>query len=81
MIYSINNKVKNDSMRKKAFLFIAFLLAIAQGAWAQTEVKTETELRAVIDVTGSNKSVKMTADIQLGSHLANHVQKRCEETL
>ena len=34
MIYSINNKVKNDSMRKKAFLFIAFLLAIAQGAWA-----------------------------------------------
>ncbi len=57
-------------MKKKLFLLtVALLCAVAQGAWAQTEVKTETELRAVIDVTGSNKSVKMTADIQLGSHL------------
>ncbi|MBP3757168.1 MAG: hypothetical protein J6I61_07805, partial [Prevotella sp.] len=56
---------------KKNFLLltVALLCAVVQGAWAQTEVKSETELRAVIDATGSYKSVKMTADIQLGSHL------------
>ena len=57
-------------MAKKLFLLtVALLCAVVQGAWAQTEVKSETELRAVIDATGSYKSVKMTADIQLGSHL------------
>ena len=57
-------------MTKKLFLLtVALLCAVVQGAWAQTEVKSETELRAVIDATGSYKSVKMTADIQLGSHL------------
>ena len=56
---------------KKNFLLltIALLCAVVQGVWAQTEVSTETELRAVIDATGSYKSVKMTADIQLGSRL------------
>jgi len=56
-------------MRQKFFLLIALLYAAAQGTLAQTEVKTETELRAVIDATGSNKSVKMTADITLSSRL------------
>ena len=56
-------------MRQKFFLLIALLYAAAQGTLAQTEVKTETELRAEIDATGSYKSVKMTADIQLGSRL------------
>ena len=56
---------------KKNFLLltVALLCAVVQGAWAQSEVKSETELRAVIDATGSNKSVKMTADITLSSRL------------
>ena len=57
-------------MKKKLFLLtIVLLCAVAQGAWAQTEVGTEEALRAVINENGSNKSVKMTADIQFGSHL------------
>ena len=56
---------------KKNFLLLTIVLlcAVAQGAWAQTEVKTEEALRAVIDATGSYKSVKMTADIPLSSRL------------
>ena len=57
-------------MKKKLLLLtIALLCAVVQGAWAQTEVGTEEALRAVINENGSNKSVKMTADIQLGSRL------------
>ena len=57
-------------MKKKLFLLtVALLCAVVQGAWAQTEVSTEEALRTVINENGSNKSVKMTADIQLGSRL------------
>ena len=56
-------------MRQKIFLLIALLCAVVQGAWAQTEVGTEEALREAIGSTGSNKSVKMTADIPLSSRL------------
>ena len=57
-------------MKKKLFLLtIALLCAVVQGAWAQTEVGTEEALREAIGSTGSNKSVKMTADIPLSSRL------------
>ena len=61
-------------MTKKLFLLtIALLCAMVQGAWAQTEVKTETELTEAIKWGGVNgygpKSVKLTADISLSSRL------------
>ena len=61
-------------MTKKTFMMFALLCLTlwglgGMGAWAQTEVGTEEALRAVINENGSNKSVKMTADIQLGSRL------------
>jgi hypothetical protein len=37
---------------KKSFLFlVAFLLAMAQGAWAQTEVSTESALNDALETT------------------------------
>ena len=48
---------------------LALLLAVVQGAWAQTDVSTEQALKEAIDGDGSNKSVKMTADIWLSSRL------------
>ena len=56
-------------MKKTFLMTLALLCAVAQGAWAQTEVGTEAALTEVINGDGSNKAVKMTADIQLGSHL------------
>ncbi|KWW33462.1 MAG: S-layer protein [bacterium F083] len=56
-------------MKKTFLMTLALLCAVAQGAWAQTEVGTEAALTEVINGDGSYKSVKMTADIQLGSHL------------
>jgi len=61
-------------MTKKTFMMFALLCLTlwglgGMGAWAQMEVGTEEALRAVINENGSNKSVKMTADIQLGSRL------------
>ena len=57
---------------KKTFMrltVLALLLAVVQGAWAQTDVSTEQALKEAIDGDGSNKSVKMTADIWLSSRL------------
>ena len=56
-------------MKKTFLMTLALLCAVAQGAWAQTEVGTEAALTEVINGDGSNKAVKMTADITLGSHL------------
>ena len=56
-------------MKKTFLMTLALLCAVAQGAWAQTEVGTEAALTEVINGDGSNKAVKMTADITLGSRL------------
>ena len=56
-------------MKKTFLMTLALLCAVAQGAWAQTEVGTEAALKEVINGDGSNKAVKMTADITLGSRL------------
>ena len=53
-------------MKKTLFLILALLLAVVQGAWAQTEVGTEQALKEAVS---NNQSVKMTADIALGSRL------------
>ena len=58
--------MKKTFMRLKV---LALLLAVAQGAWAQIDVSTEQALKEAIDGDGSNKSVKMTADIWLSSRL------------
>lgn len=54
---------------KKLLMMIALLCTIVQGAWAQTEVSSEETLKAAIGSDDSNKSVKMTANIPLGSCL------------
>ena len=54
---------------KKTFMrltVLALLLAVVQGAWAQTDVSTEQALKEAVN---GNKSVKLTADISLGSRL------------
>ena len=49
--------------------FLAILLAIAQGAWAQTEVASESALKDAL--SGSSPiSIKLTADITLKERMA-----------
>lgn len=61
-------------MEKKLLLLtLAFVCAVVQGAWAQTEVGTEETLTAAVEWGGVNgygaKSVKLTEDITLNSLL------------
>ena len=55
-------------MKTKAFLIIALLCAVVQGAWAQTNVSTESELTSAIS-SGTTVSVKLTADIALSNYV------------
>ena len=55
-------------MKTKAFLIIALLCAVAQGAWAQTNVSTEDELTTAIS-GGTTVSVTLTADIALSNYV------------
>ena len=79
-------------MFKLKILFIwAILLAIAQGAWAQTEVASESALK---DALGGSSpiSIRLTADIALTERVAipegktvtldlnGHTLQRTEET-
>ena len=52
-------------MKKFHYLIIALLSAVAQGAWAQTCVSTDSELRAAIQNNGAN--ITVTADIYLSN--------------
>jgi len=53
-------------MKRKLFLLMfALLCAVAQGAWAQTSVSTDSELRAAIKNDGAN--ITVTADINLSN--------------
>ena len=51
-------------MRKRLLIFMAALLTIAQGAWAQTEVSSESALNEALNSEGPI-SIKLTADITL----------------
>jgi hypothetical protein len=52
-------------MKKFHYLIIALLSAVAQGAWAQTCVSTDSELRAAIQ--NNNANITVTADIDLSN--------------
>ena len=52
-------------MKTFRFLILALLCAVAQGAWAQTSVSTDSELRAAIKNDGAN--ITVTADIDLSN--------------
>ena len=55
-------------MKQIRYLIIALLCLMGQGAWAQTEVSSESELRDA--VTTSNASIKLTADFKVSSHVS-----------
>lgn len=50
-------------MKAIRFVIITLLCAVAQGAWAQTEVSTEDDLKTAVQTDGAN--IKLTADIEL----------------
>jgi len=52
-------------MKAKTLFMVATLMAMAQGAWAQTSVSTDSELRAAIKNDGAN--ITVTADINLSN--------------
>jgi len=52
-------------MKTFRFWILALLCAVAQGAWAQTTVSTDQELRAAIQNNGAN--ITVTADIDLSN--------------
>ena len=52
-------------MKILRFMIIALLCAVAQGAWAQTTVTTDSELRAAIANDGAN--ITVTSDIDLSN--------------
>ena len=53
-------------MKTKAFfLLVVMLCAVVQGAWAQTSVSTDSELREAIQTDGAN--ITVTADINLSN--------------
>ena len=54
-------------MKKQLFLILALLCAVAQGAWAQTEVSTADDLKTAVQTDGAN--IKLMADIELSSYL------------
>ncbi len=54
-------------MQRIRFLIIALLCAVAQGAWAQTNVGTADELRSAID--GEATNITLTADMTVDKHL------------
>ena len=55
-------------MQKIKSLIIALLCAVAQGAWAQTEVSTEAALTTALGGE-SPISIKLTTDIALSEKL------------
>ena len=61
-----NKNILNYIIMKKIFFFtFAFLCTVAQGAWAQTSVSTDSELRAAIQNNGAN--ITVTSDIDLSN--------------
>ena len=52
-------------MKTRILLTFALLCAVALGAWAQTKVSTDSELRAAIQNNGAN--ITVTADIDLSN--------------
>ena len=56
-------------MGKRLLIFMAALLTIAQGAWAQTEVSSESALNEALN-SESPISIKLTADITLKERMA-----------
>jgi hypothetical protein len=52
-------------MKKFHYLIIALLSAVAQGAWAQTNVSTDQELRTALQI--ENVDIKVCADINLSN--------------
>ena len=52
-------------MKTKTLFLLATLMAMAQGAWAQTTVSTDQDLRAAIQNDGAN--ITVTADIDLSN--------------
>ena len=56
-------------MGKRLLIFMAILLTIAQGAWAQTEVSSESALNEALSGK-SPISIKLTADITLKERMA-----------
>ena len=56
-------------MGKRLLIFMAALLTIAQGAWAQTEVSSESALNEALSGE-SPISIKLTADITLKERMA-----------
>ena len=53
-------------MRKYFFLTIALLCAVVQGAWAQTEVSTESALHSAI---ADGAHIRLTDNITLSAYL------------
>ena len=52
-------------MRKYLLIIIALLCAVAQGAWAQTEVSTADDFKTAVQTDGAN--ITLTQDITIGS--------------
>ena len=56
-------------MKAKTLFMVATLMAMAQGAWAQTNVSTDQELRAAIQI--NNVDIKLLADLNLSNSTLN----------
>ena len=52
---------------KKILFLLVLLCAVAQGAWAQTKVANERELRAAVQI--NNVEIQLTQDIALSNYL------------
>ena len=52
-------------MRKYLLIIIALLCAVAQGAWAQTEVSTADDFKTAVQTDGAN--ITLTQDINISS--------------
>ena len=55
-------------MKQIRYLIIALLCLMGQGAWAQTEVSSESELNSAIS-SGSKVSIKLTKNIMLSTYV------------
>ena len=58
----------NNNMRKKQFIIIALLCAVAQVAWAQTWVEVGTK-EALNNAIADGAHIRLTADITLSAYL------------